>query len=123
MATRSKSPDVPRLGKTRSPTSRPCDGVTQKGLILPASDLVSARRERAIDPSPDPVLIASSERSGAMDRDVLRLRYICMARGFGRAVCLALFSVFLATCGDGSGRGGSADIDISALKTEVDGPQ
>ena len=45
------------------------------------------------------------------------------AHGFGRAFCLALFSVFLATCGDGFGRGRSADIDISVLKDEVEGPQ
>ena len=45
------------------------------------------------------------------------------AASFGRALCLALFSVFLATCGEGSGHGPTGGAPAEVAKSDVDGPQ
>lgn len=59
-----------------------------------------------------------------MDQDRLCRRYGRMAaHGFGRAICLALFSVLLATCGDGRGGGLPADVDFRIVKSAVEGRQ
>ena len=42
---------------------------------------------------------------------------------FGRAVCLALLSVPLATCGDGSDRGSAAAVNAQVRKSDVEGRQ
>ncbi|MDP9423912.1 MAG: L,D-transpeptidase family protein [Pseudomonadota bacterium] len=45
------------------------------------------------------------------------------AKRFGKAMCLALFSVSLATCGDGSGGDSAMQAGAQVLKSDVEGAQ